>query len=229
MAPPFIEPATPPAATRRSVSEVATALREGITAGAYQPNERLVEEHLASILGTNRAVVRGALALLQQEGLVVRERHRGARVRAIGVEEAVEILEARAALDGVVARRAAERMTDEHARVLTALLEQMRAKLEAGELLAYSEVNARFHRTIRTLAAHATSEKLLALLQSQAVRYQFRTVLRPGRPTESLAEHTAILDALLARDPDAAERAARRHVAGVIDAVRTIAALRLHS
>lgn len=207
--------------------DVATALREAITAGTYQPNERLVEEDLAKALATNRAVVRGALALLQQEGLIVRERNRGARVRAISVDEAIEILEARAALEGVVAHRAAERMSDEHGRTLSALLAQMREKQTAGELQAYSELNARFHRTIRSIAAHAASEKLLALLQSQAVRYQFRTVLRPGRPAESLAEHTAILDALLARDPEAAERAARRHVAGVIDAVRTIAALRL--
>jgi DNA-binding GntR family transcriptional regulator len=227
MAPSFIEPETPPAGLRRSVPDVATALREAITVGTYQPNERLVEEELAKSLGTNRAVVRGALALLHQEGLVVRERNRGARVRAISVDEAVEILEARSALEGVVARRAAERMTDEHARTLRALLAQMREKQASGELQAYTELNARFHRTIRSIAAHATSEKLLALLQSQAVRYQFRTVLRPGRPAESLAEHTGILNALLAHDPDAAERAARHHVAGVINAVRAIAALRL--
>jgi len=227
MAPSFPDPDRAPSPARRSVDEIVSALRDAITRGGYQPNERLVEEELARGLGTNRAVVRGALAVLTQEGLVVRERNRGARVRAISPEEAIEILEARQALEGVVARRAAERITGEQAESLTALIAQMRAKQKSGELLEYSELNARFHRTIRGIAGHTASEKLLTLLQSQAVRYQFRTVLKPGRSSESLAEHAAILEALIARDPQAAETAARRHVAGVIEAVRAIVLMRL--
>jgi DNA-binding GntR family transcriptional regulator len=63
---------------------------------------------------------------------------------------------------------------------------------------------------------------LLASLQSQAVRYQFRTVLQPGRITQSLAEHTAIVDALAAHDEDAAERAMRAHIGAVMDTVLAI-------
>ncbi len=196
------------------------ALRRGITAGTYHPNERLVEEELARKLETNRAVVRSALACLEQESLVVREPNRGARVRAFSPEEAAEILETRAVLEGLVARRAAERLLAADAERLEALVAEMRSHQAAGDLEAYSAANARFHRTISAIADHAPARKLLTQLQSQAVRYQFRTVLAPGRSARSLAEHEAILAALVARDPDAAERAVRVHIGAVIATVR---------
>ncbi|MBO0685666.1 MAG: GntR family transcriptional regulator, partial [Candidatus Dormibacteraeota bacterium] len=69
-------------------------LREEILTGTFQPNERLVEAALGETFGMPRAVVRMALIRLEQEGLVERERYRGARVRLVSEDEAVEILEA---------------------------------------------------------------------------------------------------------------------------------------
>ena len=62
-------------------------MREWITGGRFMPNERLIETDLAEALGVNRANVRMALAMLEQEGLVVRERNRGARVRLVSDAE----------------------------------------------------------------------------------------------------------------------------------------------
>jgi DNA-binding GntR family transcriptional regulator len=210
----------PAVARRRSVLDVTESLRRGITAGTFHPNERLVEEELARKLDTNRAVVRSALACLEQECLVVREPNRGARVRAFSPEEAAEILETRAALEGLVARRAAERLDASDALRLEAIVAEMREHQAEGDLESYSAANARFHRAISAIADHATARKLLTQLQSQAVRYQFRTVLAPGRSARSLAEHEAIFAALVARDADAAERTVRAHIAAVIATVR---------
>jgi DNA-binding FadR family transcriptional regulator len=58
-------------------------------------------------------------------------------------------------------------------------------------------------------------------LSSQIVRFQYRTVLLPGRPDHSFAEHTALVDAIAARDPDAAEAAMQRHLLRVADALRS--------
>jgi len=201
-------------------------LRDAITRGDLQPNERLVEEELARSLRTNRALVRNALARLEHERLIVREPNRGARVRTFTPDEAAEILETRCVLEGLVARRAAQRIDEAGIAALHAVVEEMRARQNAGDLLGYSQLNARFHRTILDLAGHETAARLLALLQSQSVRYQFRTVLEPGRAAQSLDEHEAIFSALRARDPEAAERAARSHVANVIATVRTVAAHR---
>jgi DNA-binding GntR family transcriptional regulator len=197
-------------------------LRQAIVAGHLAPNERLVELDLAGQLGTNRAVVRGALTQLEGQRLVVREPHRGVRVRSYSAEEAAEILETRALLEGLIARRAAERIDAAGDRVLGELLEAMRDRQRAGDLLGYSALNTQFHRTILEIGHHDTASMLLAVLQSQAVRYQFRTVLEPGRPARSLAEHEAIFAALRARDPDAAERAVHAHIGAVVETVRAI-------
>src|SRR6202171_3652998 len=84
---------------------VAVRLREFISTGRFVPNEHLVEADLAAVLQTNRANVRIALAMLDQEGLVIRERNRGARVRLVSDIEAMDIADARRALEGVVARQ----------------------------------------------------------------------------------------------------------------------------
>src|SRR3981081_3481815 len=81
--------------------EVYRRLREGITAGRFQPNERLVEANLSRMLGAGRTAVRAALVRLDQEGLVTREHNRGARVRLVSEQEALQIEEVRAALERV--------------------------------------------------------------------------------------------------------------------------------
>ena len=80
-------------------------LRAAIVSGELQPNERLVEADLSARLGAGRSAVRTALTRLAQEGLIEQERNRGARVRKIGKEEAIQIYEARAARRRRPARR----------------------------------------------------------------------------------------------------------------------------
>src|SRR6266702_6437032 len=97
----------------RTDDQCYTQLREAIMSGEFQPNERLIEMDLAQSLGAGRAAIRTALARLEQEGLVQRERYRGARVRLISETEAVEILEVRAALESLAMRYAALNITAE--------------------------------------------------------------------------------------------------------------------
>ncbi|MFE6489341.1 FCD domain-containing protein, partial [Streptomyces sp. NPDC057757] len=57
-------------------------------------------------------------------------------------------------------------------------------------------------------------------LNAQLVRHRFQLALRPGRPQQSLNEHLAMIEAIAARDPQAAEAAVRAHLSSVIDALR---------
>ncbi len=190
--------------------------------GRLAPNERLVEEELAARLGTTRANVRTALARLEAEGLVTREHNRGARVRVIAVAEAIEILEVRATVEALVARRAAARAGDPERDRLRAIVAQMEARAGASDLLGYSQLNAQLHAAIVAIGAHATAAKVLSTLQSQAVRFQFRTILQPGRPAESLAEHRAIVERICAGDEQGAAAAMLRHLSGVVHALRGV-------
>lgn len=196
------------------------ALRQAIVVGSLQPNERLVEANLAREFGLGRSAVRTALARLEQDGLVEREPHRGARVRLIDEREAVEILEARAVLEGVAARHAAQNATTADVKRLRQILKEMRRLLDSGDLLRASDENAVLHRTLLEIADHPTVMRLISMLKSQLVRFQYRTIMLPGRTERSFEEHSAIVDAIAAGDPDAAEKAMRRHLSHVAEALR---------
>src|SRR4051812_37270812 len=179
-------------------------LHAAIVAGELSPGERLIEEELAERLGLSRGAVREAILRLGHEGLVVRERNRGARVRRFTVEEAIEILEARAALESLAAGHAALRRSDEEAAELASLVDEMERLQQAGELLTMSERNAGMHRRILEISRHQVARDICGRLHSQMVRFQFRTVLAPGRSGKSLAEHRRIVLAIAAGDQDAA-------------------------
>ena len=194
-------------------------LREAIVRGELAPNQRLIEAEMSTAFKLPRAAVRTALVRLEHEGLVERERHRGARVRLVSEEEAVEILQCRAALEGIAARQAALKITPAGADELRDVLQRQRDALDAQDLLNASDVNAMLHAKIVELSGHATAQRLIRSLNSQMVRFQFRTILIPGRPSQSHAEHTAIVDAVIAGDADKAERAMRKHLDNVAHAL----------
>jgi len=195
-------------------------LRAEIVAGRLLPNERLVEADLTRRLGVGRSAVRTALVRLEHEGLVSLEPHRGARVRLVAVPEAVEILEARAVLEGLAVRRAATSATADDIADLRVILAEMRRLLNAGDLLKASDANAILHKRLQEIGGHGTANRLIGALRSQLVRFAYRTILLPGRSERSLAEHTAIVDALAAGDGDAAEAAMRVHLSHVAEALR---------
>jgi DNA-binding GntR family transcriptional regulator len=174
------------------------ALREAIVRGDIAPEARLVESEISTNFKMSRGAVRTALIRLEEEGLVVREPHRGARVRKVSDDEAVEILQARAVLEGLAVRLTAERIDDAGATRLLALLERHRDLLEGGDLLGASDANADLHAALLELSGHGTARRLIRALNSQTVRYQYRTILIPGRPAASVAEHTAIVEAVVA-------------------------------
>jgi DNA-binding GntR family transcriptional regulator len=196
------------------------ALREAIVRGEIAPDARLVEADVSATFEMSRGAVRTALIRLEQEGLVVREPHRGARVRKVSDEEAVEILQARAVLEGLAARQAAERIDDAGADRLRAFLARQRELLEAGDLLGASDTNADLHAALLDISGHGTALRLIRALNSQTVRYQYRTILIPGRSAASVAEHKAIVDAVVAGRPDEAEAAMREHLFNVAESVR---------
>jgi DNA-binding GntR family transcriptional regulator len=205
-----------------SESEVVVALRTAILAGDYAPHQRLIEADLCEEFDATRFIIRAALKELAAAGLVEVQRNRGARVRLVSIDEAIEITEVRRELEGLEAALAAQRCTAADAKALRATISAMRASVKAGELLAYSDLNARLHSEIRRIAAHETSARILEALRGQLVRHQFTLALRPGRPAVSLPQHEAIAKAVIAHDPVAARAAMQAHIESVIEALRSL-------
>lgn len=210
-----------PEDSRPAVTE---ALRAAILAGEYAPRQRLVEIDLCERFGTSRFILRSALQQLAAQGLVEVQRNRGARVREVSFAEAIEITEVRILLEGLLAARAAERVTKPDLATLRTIVKDMRTAVAMSELLTYSELNARLHAAIREIAAHDTAARLLRQLRDQTVRHQFSLSLVPGRSAVSLPQHEAIVAAISARDAEQAERAMRGHLQSVIEAFRALSA-----
>ena len=200
------------------------AMRNAIVQGEYAPRQRLIEADLCERFGTSRFIVRSALQELAAQGLVEFQRNRGARVREISLGEAIEITEVRQLLEGLQAARAAERITRAEAAVLRGIVKDMRAAVAKSELLVYRDLNACLHASVRDIAAHETSARLLRQLRDQTVRHQFSLALVPGRPAVSLPQHEAIVAAVTARDPAAARRAMHEHLQSVIEAFEALSA-----
>ena len=194
-------------------------IRGAILRGDFVPNQRLVEADLSEQFAASRASVRAALLELANEGLIERVQNRGARVRAVALDEAIEISEVRMVVEGLCAAKAAERVTADEAAELGDIGDAMRQAVASGDVLGYSQLNERLHRRIREISGQRTAASVLERLRAQNVRHQFRLAMHPGRSAVSLPEHLAIIEAIRAHDADAAERAARAHLRSVIQAL----------
>jgi DNA-binding GntR family transcriptional regulator len=205
------------AAAARDAAE--QALRAAISRGELSPGHRLVEAELAERIGVNRSSVRLAIDALIAEGLVERIHNRGARVRVVSTDEAVAITECRMSLEGLLARKAAERITDDEAGRLHTHVAAMADAVEAADLLKYAELIGHLYGLIHDAARHPVATGLVERLRAQLVRHQFRLSLRPGRPRVSLHELTDLVGAITDRDADRAEAAVVAHFRSVLAAL----------
>lgn len=204
-------------------ARVTDLIRDAIVRGEYSPNQRLIEADLSSTFTASRATVRTALLELASEGLVERLPNRGSRVRAISLDEAIEIIEVRMGVESLCAAKAAAKISDADAAALEQLRDEMTAAVNDGDLVEYSRLHQHLDVRIRELSEHATASDVLARLHAQSVRHQFKLSSRPARAKVSVLQHVAIIDAIVARDSERAERAVRDHMLSVIDALRELA------
>jgi len=198
--------------SKRSPEIAYEVIKKQITTGELAPAQRLVEEKLARSLSLSRHNVRIALQRLQTDGLVDIEPNRGATVATMTLEQAMDTLEARKILEIEVTRAAAANVTDDELALLKTLVEKMERAISEKEFDEYSQTNRVFHGKIYEIARRPTIGWLIGLLRERMSRLQMRTILIPGRSSESLHEHTLIFEALKAHDGDAAAAAAERHI-----------------
>jgi DNA-binding GntR family transcriptional regulator len=197
-------------------------LRMAIYRGELAPGQRLVESELAQKYDTSRGAVREALALLQNEGLVTRQRNRSAWVRPITIEEGIEILEVRGVVEGMCAAKAAANATADDHRVLRTLADEMTVAVKNGDVLTDSRVSDQVHAKIREIAGQHTAAGIIDRLRHQGVRYQFHVSLLPGRLAQGAKEHLDIIDAVIAGDAATAEQLTREHFTAVVAALRQL-------
>jgi DNA-binding GntR family transcriptional regulator len=200
-------------------AQIKDVILQRIVSHEYPPGARLVETRIAHELGVSQAPVREALRDLEQLGCIVHEPFRGCSVRAFSAEELLEAFPVRAALEALAARLAATRISEEELLRLADLVDTMRAAARRGDAHDQSQANAAFHATIVRAAGNATLERQWSFLEPFSRTYL--TVSQPGLDLLALSErHVPILDALRARDGDAAADAMHRHLMDAADLLK---------
>ena len=180
---------------------------------------RLDERQLASDLGVSRTPVREALAQLEREGFVRSVPRRGIYVVRKSRSEVIELITAWAALEGMAARLATEKASDQE----ISALRRMFTTFEGGEVQAkldeYSEVNIEFHQAIIRMSRNSVLISLAENLFTHMRMIRRKTIGEQDRAARSIRDHMTIIEALEARDTNRAEALVRDHALGLADHV----------
>lgn len=188
-------------------------LRDAIIQGALPPGRKISERGLAAAFGISAQPVREALRRLEREGLVVTLPRSGTVVAELGPGHLAELGRIRAALEGVAAALAAERLDEAGLKALTALLHRMAEGTATGDTAALDAANEEFHGRIHQAAGNAFLTRSLASLRAYDHRGQHRPVgSTPRDLPKALAEHRGIVAAFKRRDAALAEARMRGHV-----------------
>jgi DNA-binding GntR family transcriptional regulator len=193
-------------------------LREQILSGAVTPGEWLRQERLAQQYGVSQTPVREALKQLSSEGLLEHVPYRGIRVVQFTLTDVSDLYECRMFIEGMAARHAASRITEAQVAELREVFERMKARLGPRYIAEYRELNRRFHTIVFDASGRSLLVRTLAQMWAGFPSMLWSNFARtsaaplPGRAKSDVEEHGAILAALEAHDPDAAESATRRHI-----------------
>ncbi len=203
---------------RQTLSEqVFNELKEAIIAGDILQGAKITEDELAKKYGISRGPLREALRRLESIRLLVRVPHAGMRVVTLTSEMMEEIYTVREALEGMSARLAAERISEDDIKSLIKLLDKHQSNIDKSEGKQYfqREGDLDFHFRI----AKASNNKwLMELLSSELYQLlrmcRHRSSQTPERPIKALQEHKRIVEAIAMRDAELAEILMRRHISG---------------
>lgn len=190
-------------------------IKDKIISGEYAPSSNLPELDLSNKFNASRNTIKKVLLMLEKEGLVSIELNKGAKVRSYSIDEVLEFLDLRATLEGFIIRRTVPIISDKEIKKLEGILETMEKLSQKKELLLYSKENQKFHQVIYEACPNKISIEITTTLKNQMAKYNTKTILIPGRSTQSLDEHALILAAIKEKDCDLAGKRMEVHIYNV--------------
>lgn len=192
---------------------IANELRKALLAGRYQPGERLVEDRLAKDFGVSRIPVREAIRALGSEGLLVVAARQGAMVPSLTPDHARELIEVRAAIEGITARLAAERHDPRIVGRLNDILKRGMKAVATRQMSLLSELNDQFHNALAEAGSNRVLVDLMRSLRDRTAPAFAPMTTRAADQTWK--DHAAILRAVIAGNGDLAAQRAAQHIHNV--------------
>ncbi len=212
----------------KTADGIAAALEEDLEMGRLRPGMALDERGLAERFGVSRTPVRQALQRFVEQGLVEVIPRRGAFVAGVSVADLMMLLEFLAELESICARFATRRMTRGQRDEFLAAHEEARAATAADDVHGYARANKRFHGVLYSASNNTFVVDQLLRIRRRTNIYAIQRFEQVGRLRESFEEHDAVVQALLAGDPEETARCMARHILegsrGMIEIVAAIPA-----
>ncbi len=191
--------------------QVFERIEEDILSGKLARGEVITEMWLSQTLGVSRTPVREALSRLSNEHLI-EERAKGIVVLGITNDDIEDIFSVRLKIEGDAAKRAAEKIGEEELKELSETIELQEFYTEKKDAERIRAMDSRFHQLMYKAGGSAIYYDTLVPLHRKAQRYRRMSVENKARAGDSLVEHRKIYEAIIARDGDAAKKAAEEHV-----------------
>jgi DNA-binding GntR family transcriptional regulator len=195
-------------------------IKQRILDGTYYPSQKLNESDLSEIIKVSRNTLKKAFMKLEQENLVKIEKNKGATIKSFSLDEIMNYLEIREVIEGLVARKTAENISDLHLETLEGILDKMQEHIQTNQFDEYSKCNKAFHDIIYNASENPQAIEMIKVIKTQLQRVHFKTILVPGRKEDSLKEHNQILEALKKRDEKEAEEAVKFHISQIRNTIK---------
>ncbi|WP_230534103.1 GntR family transcriptional regulator [Microvirga roseola] len=188
------------------------AVETEIVTGALKAGERLDEVQLAARFGVSRTPVREALHQLAASGLIEMRPRRGAVVAQVSPDRLVEMFEVMAELEGMCARLASRRLSDQDKEALLLAHRKCQEAAHHGDADKYYYENERFHHVVYRASRNQFLAAEAIRLHNRLKPYRRLQLRIRGRITTSIAEHEQIVTAILDGQGAAAQEHARAHI-----------------
>lgn len=195
--------------------QVYELLRNRILEGEYAPGEAVQESRIAQMLRVSRTPVREALQQLEREGLLV-ARGLERAVANPSREEFVELYTCRAALERVVAERAARFASQSEIETMAGAIEEARKAIDAGDHSGVVSANTRFHDRMVESARMPTLHRLMDTIRGPILVARRHVLSDSDVESAICVEHTALLDAIRLGDAGAAQKRMELHMSNDI-------------
>jgi len=201
-------------APRALYEEVAELLRQRIFARELEPGSWIDELRISEALGISRTPLREALKVLAAEGLVTMKVRRGAYVTEVSEKDLRDVYHLLALLESDAARVVAERASTEQLAQIQALHQDL--ENAANDRDRFFQINEAFHLLLLELADNRWRDQMVVDLRKVMKLNRHSSLFKQGRIEQSMAEHRAIVQALVARQPElAAERMSAHFMSGL--------------